>query len=69
MPDDELKEILIGLVTVVASLEEELRSLQVLTTHLVNHSVTERLGIPQKSNTLHVQVQSLREKVNKFLER
>jgi hypothetical protein len=69
MPDGALKEILVELVNLVASLEEEIRSLQVLTTHRVDYSVTEKLGIPQKSNALHVQVQSLREKVNEFLER
>jgi hypothetical protein len=68
MSDGALKEILVELVNLVASLEEELRSLQVLTTHRVDHSVTEKLGIPQKSNALHLQVQSLRDKVTKFLE-
>ena len=52
----------------VASLEEEIRSLEVLTTHRVDHGLTDKLGIPQKSNALHVQVRSLREKVNKFLD-
>ena len=66
MPNGELKEILVELVNLVALLEAELRSLEVLTTHRVDHSVTEKLGIPQKSNALHIQVQSLREKVNKF---
>jgi len=66
MPDGELKEILVELVDLIASLEEEIRSLQVLTTHRVDHSVTEKLGIPQKSNALHIQVRSLREKLTKF---
>ena len=66
MPDGQLKEILVDLVDLIASLEEEIRSLQVLTTHHVDHSVTEKLGIPQKSNALHVQVRSLREKLTKF---
>jgi hypothetical protein len=68
MPNGELKEILVELVSLIASIEEEVRSLQVLTTHRVDHSVTDKLGIPQKSNALHAQVQSLREKVSKFLE-
>ncbi len=68
MPNGELKEILAELVNLVASLEEEVRSLQVLTTHRVDHSVTDKLGIPQKSNALHIQVGSLREKVSRFLE-
>jgi hypothetical protein len=68
MPNGELKEILVELVNLVASLEEEVRSLQVLTTHRVDHSVTDKLGIPQKSNALHIQVRSRREKVSKFLE-
>ena len=66
MPDGELKEILVDLVDLIASLEEEIRSLQVLTTHRVDHSVTDKLGIPQKSNALHIQVRSLREKLTKF---
>ena len=68
MPNGELKEILVELVSLIASIEEEVRSLQVLTTHRVDHSVTDKLGIPKKSNALHAQVQSLREKVSKFLE-
>jgi hypothetical protein len=68
MPDGEVKEILVELVNLVASLQEEVRSLQVLTTHRVDHSVTEKLGIPQKSNALHLQVQSLLKKVSKFQE-
>jgi hypothetical protein len=60
MPDGELKEIMVELVNLVAPLEEEVRSLQILTTHRVDHSVTEKLGIPQKSDALHLQVQSLR---------
>jgi hypothetical protein len=66
MADAELKEILVELVNLVASLEAELRSLEVLTTHRVDHSVTDKLGIPQKSNALHIKVQSLREKVEKL---
>jgi hypothetical protein len=66
MPDEQLKEILVELVNLIASLEEEIRSLQVLTTHRVDHSVTDKLGIPQKSNALHIQVRSLREKLTKF---
>jgi hypothetical protein len=68
MSDGELKEILVELVSLVSSLEEEVRSLEVLTTHRVDHSVTEKLGIPQKSNALHLQVQSLLKKVSKFQE-
>jgi hypothetical protein len=68
MADGELKEILLDLVNLVASLEQEVRSLEVLTTHRVNHALTDKLGIPQKSNALHVQVQALRERVTKFRE-
>jgi hypothetical protein len=68
MPDKELKEILTELVNLVAALEEEVRSLQILTTHRVDHSVTDKLGFPQKANALHVHVQSLRDKVAKFRE-
>jgi len=68
MADTELKEILVELVNLVALLEAELRSLEVLTTHRVEHSVTDKLGIPQKSNALHIQVQSLRERVSKFVQ-
>jgi hypothetical protein len=53
----------------VASLEEEVRSLEVLTTHRVDHNLTDKLGIPHKSNALHVQVNALRERVNKYVER
>ena len=52
MPDGELKEILVELVDLIASLDEEIRSLQVLTTHRVDHSIAEKLGIPQESNAL-----------------
>jgi hypothetical protein len=69
MPSGELREILVELVNLLASLEEEVRALQVLTTHRVDHSVTDKLGIPQKSNALHIRVQSLREKVSQFTER
>ncbi len=69
MADGELNEILVGLVDLVASLEEEVRSLEVLTTHRVDHDLTDKLGIPQKSNALHAQVQSLRERVSRFIER
>ncbi|HXA77480.1 MAG TPA: hypothetical protein VNV41_10125 [Candidatus Acidoferrales bacterium] len=68
MADTELKEILVELVNLVGLLEAELRSLEVLTTHRVEHSVTDKLGIPQKSNALHIQVQSLRERVSKFVQ-
>jgi hypothetical protein len=68
MADGELKEILLDLVNLVASLEQELRSLEVLTTHRVDHALTDKLGIPQKSNALHVQVQALRERLTKFTE-
>jgi polyhydroxyalkanoate synthesis regulator phasin len=66
METEELKEILIELVDLVSSLEGEIRSLEVLTSHRVNHLVTEKLGIPQKTNALHAQVQSLRARVNKL---
>ncbi len=69
MADGELKQILVELVNLVASLEEEVRSLEVLTTHRVDHSLTDKLGIPQKSNALHVQVHAVRERVNKYVER
>jgi hypothetical protein len=68
MANSELNDILVGLVNLVASLEEEIRSLEVLTTHRVDHNLTDKIGIPQRSNALHVQVQSLRERVNKFVE-
>jgi hypothetical protein len=45
---EKVKEILVELVNLVASSEEEVRSLQVSTTHCVDHSVTGTLGIPQK---------------------
>jgi hypothetical protein len=67
MADAELKEILLEIVDLIASLEAELRSLEVLTTHRVDHSLTDKLGIPQKSNALHIQVRALREKVSKFV--
>lgn len=63
MRDEDLKEILTEFLDLVAALEEEVRSLQVLTTHRVAHSVTDRLDIPTKANALHVQVQSLRGKI------
>lgn len=69
MADVELQEILLEMVDLIASLEVELRSLEVLTTHRVDHSVTEKLGIPEKSNAVHIQVQSLRERVTKFVRR
>jgi hypothetical protein len=68
MPGGELNEVLVELVSLVASLEEEVRSLEVLTTYRIDHSVTEKLGIPRKSNALHLQVQSLREKGSNFPE-
>jgi len=68
MNNGELKEILAELVRIVGSLEEQLRSLEVLTSHRVGQSVSEKLGIPQKTNALHLQVQSLRERVNKLAE-
>jgi polyhydroxyalkanoate synthesis regulator phasin len=69
MKTEELKEILIEIVDLVASLEQEIRSLEVLTSHRVNHFVTEKLGIPQKTNTLHAQVESLRARVKKLGEK
>jgi hypothetical protein len=69
MPNEPLKEILLDLVTLLDCLEEEVRALQVLTTHRVSASTTAKLEIPQKANALHVQVRSLREKVNRFVER
>src|ERR1700722_7825514 len=69
MGTKELKEILIEVVDLVASLEEEVRSLEILTSHRVNHLVTEKLGIPAKTNALHVRVQSLRAKVNQLGEK
>jgi polyhydroxyalkanoate synthesis regulator phasin len=64
METEEVKGILIELVNLVAALEEEVRSLQVLTTHRVDHTLTDKLGIPQKSNALHARVESLRTRVN-----
>jgi hypothetical protein len=69
MPAEELNEILLDLLTLLDSLEEEVRALQVLTTHRVSASTTAKLEIPQKANALHVQVKSLRDKVNRFVER
>jgi hypothetical protein len=69
MPDEQLQEILLDLVALLDSLEEEVRALQVLTTHRVSASTTAKLEIPQKANALHVQVKLLREKVNRFVER
>lgn len=66
MIDDELKQILVELVNLLATLEHEVRSLEVITIHRVDHSVTDKLGIPQKSNTLHLQLQALRERIDKF---
>ena len=66
MKDGELKNILIELVSIVTSLEEQIRSLEVLTSHRVDPSVSEKLGFPQKTNALHIQVQSLRARVNKL---
>ena len=57
--NEELKEILSQMLDLVASLEQEIRSLEVLTGHRLRHQVTEKLGIPQKTNALHAQVQSL----------
>ena len=68
MADTELKQILVEVVDLIASLEQELRSLEVLTTHRVDHALTDKLGIPQKSNAVHIQVQALRERINKFNE-
>ena len=62
----EEKENLVELVDVVASLEQESRSLEVLTSHRVDHLLTEKLGIPGKTNALHAQVQALRAKVDKL---
>jgi hypothetical protein len=39
------------------------------TSDIMSHSLTEKLGTPQKSNAGHVQLQSLRERVRKFPER
>lgn len=66
METEELKEILIELVDLVGSLEKEIRSLEVLTSHRVDPLVTEQLGIPQTTNALHAQVQSLRARVCQF---
>ena len=66
MKDGELKDILIELVSIAASLEEQIRSLEVLTSHRVDPSVSEKLDFPQKTNALHIQVQSLRARVNKL---
>jgi len=68
MANTELKQILVDVVDLISALEQELRSLEVLTTHRVDHALTDKLGIPQKSNALHVQVQGLRERINKFSE-
>lgn len=68
MANSELKQILVELVDLVASLEQEVRSLEILTTHRVDHALTDKLGIPQKSNALHIQLQALRERVSKFTE-
>lgn len=69
MPDEQLKEILLDIVTLLSSLETEVRSLQVLTTHRVDASTNEKLRIPQQANALHVQLESLREKVHQFAQR
>jgi hypothetical protein len=69
MKNGELKDILGELVSTVAFLEEQIRSLEVLTSHRVDHSLSEKLGIPQKTNALHIQVQSLRARVNKLNEK
>lgn len=63
MKNGDLKNVLLELVSIVASLEEQIRSLEVLLSHRVDHSVSEKLGIPQKTNALHIQVQSLRARV------
>jgi hypothetical protein len=65
--DTELKKILTDIVDLIGSLEEEVRSLQILTTHRVDHAVTDKLGmVPQRANALHVRVKSLREKIEDF---
>ena len=65
--ETQLKKILTDMIDLIASLEEEVRSLQVLTTHRVNQAVTEKLGMnPQRANALHVRVKSLREKIEDF---
>ena len=66
METKELKEILIELVDLVGSLEKEVRSLEVLTSHRVDPLLTKKLGIPQTTNALHAQVQSLRARVNQL---
>lgn len=68
MNNGELKRILVDLVDVMASLEEQVRSLEVLTSHHVDHRVTDKIGIPQKMNALHAQVQSLRTRVRNLSE-
>lgn len=62
--DTQLKRILSDLVDLIGSLEEEVRSIQILTTHRVDPTVTEKLGMnPQRANALHVRVKALREKI------
>jgi len=67
MPNEQLKEILLDLVALLNSLEEEVRALQILTTHRVSLRTTAKLEIPEKANALHIQVKSLREKIDKFV--
>jgi hypothetical protein len=65
--DTQLKKILTDMVDLVGSLEEEIRSLQVLTTHRVDQALTDKLGMtPQSANALHVRVKALREKIEDF---
>jgi hypothetical protein len=51
MRDPELEEIFVEMVGLIAS-EKEVRSPQILTAHRMDHRVTERLGVPQKSNVV-----------------
>jgi hypothetical protein len=66
MADEPLKEILSDLVELLNLLEEEVRALQVLTTHRVDATTTAKLAIPEKANAMHLQLQALREKVRLY---
>lgn len=69
MSDQRLKEILLELVASLDCLEEEVRALQVLTTHRVDANTTAKMEMPQRANALHVRLKSLREKVQEFVGR
>lgn len=66
MPDEHLREILVDLVALLDSMEQEIRALQILTTHRVDANTVAKLAIPETANALHVQVQALRGKVRDY---